>query len=129
MLETLPYVSLHSSSAPYALADSEPSASPRDREAVPASCFATDDAAVADVRDVEEVVVMSTSDPEFGFASEPIPELDSAFAGRPKKLLLLLPQPPIAVLEMRMTSVRKDEGDLVGVAMWVSELESHWRPA
>jgi hypothetical protein len=81
----------------------------------PASCFATDGAAVADVRDVEEVVVMSTSDPEFGFASEPIPELDSAFAGRPKKLLLLL-QPRIAVLEMRMTSVRKDEGDLVGVA-------------
>lgn len=74
---------------------------------------------------------MSTSDPEFDFASEPIPELDSAFAGRPEKLLLLLllPQPPIAVLEMRMTSVRKDEGDLVGVAMWVSELESHWRPA
>lgn len=128
MLETLPYVFPRSSSAPYAPADSEPSASPRDREVAPASYFATDGAAVADVRDVGEVVVMSTSDPEFGFASEPIPELDFAFAGRPKKLLLL-PQPPIAVLEMRMTSVRKDEGDLVGVAKWVSELESHWRPA
>jgi hypothetical protein len=115
VLETLPYVFPRSSSAPYAPADSEPSAFPRDREVAPASCFATDGAAVADVRDVEEVVVMSTSDPEFGFASEPIPELDSAFAGRPKKLLLLL-QPRIAVLEMRMTSVRKDEGDLVGVA-------------
>lgn len=113
MLETLPYVFPRSSSAPYAPADSELSAFPRDREVAPASCFATDGAAVADVRDVEEVVVMSTSDPEFGFASEPIPELDSAFAGRPKKLLL---QPRIAVLEMRMTSVRKDEGDLVGVA-------------
>jgi hypothetical protein len=116
VLETLPYVFPRLSSAPYAPADSELSAFPRDREVAPASCFATDGAAVADVRDVEEVVVMSTSDPEFGFASEPIPELDSAFAGRPKKLLLLLLQPRIAVLEMRMTSVRKDEGDLVGVA-------------
>jgi hypothetical protein len=90
-----------------------------------ASFLATGDAAVADVRDVEEVVVMSTSDLEFGFASETILETDFASAGRPRMLLLLLPPRPIAELEMRMTSGRKDEGDLVGVAKWVSEPENH----
>ena len=94
--------------------------SPPDREVVPASSLATADAAVAYVRDVEEVVVMSKSDLASGFALELDLMLGFASAGYPRKLLLL----PTVVLVMRMTSEKRSVADLAGVARLVSEQES-----
>ena len=95
--------------------------SPPDREVVPASSLATADAAVAYVRDVEEVVVMSKSDLASGFALELDLMLGFASAGYPRKPLLLL---PTVVLVMRMTSEKRSVADLAGVARLVSEQES-----
>jgi len=93
-----------------------------DREVVPTSILATADAAVADVRDVEEAVVMSKSDLASGFALELDLMLGFASAGYPRKPLLLLL--PIVELVMRMTSEKRNVADLAGVARLVSEQES-----
>lgn len=121
--ESPPYVSPHSSSVPYALADSESSASLQDLEAARASILAIADAAVADVRDVEAVVVMSMS----ALVSELDPQPDSASVARPK-ILPRLPRPTVELV-MRMKSGKKVEGDLAGVAKLVSGQGNHWRLA